>query len=69
VSGAPLITIVGAGDLTIENYKSILEYSDERARFLTAKGVVSAAGKRLHLRQITRERVVISGKIEKLEFL
>ena len=65
----PLITLIGKEDITVENYKSLLEYSEERIRINTSAGILRIEGKKLVLKQITSDNIVIAGNIGKLEFL
>jgi len=69
VMNLPLITLIGKEDLTIENFKSMLEYSEELLRINTTAGIVRIEGKKLALKQITSESIVIVGAIDKIEFL
>ena len=68
VLNLPLITLVGNEDLTIENYKGVLEYSEEKIRINTTAGVIRVEGRKLALKRISRESVSISGVIIKLEY-
>ena len=65
----PLLTLIGREDVTIENYKGILEYSEDVVRISTAAGVVRLRGKSFCLKQMTAECIVITGSVESLEFL
>lgn len=65
----PLISITGREEITIENYKGIMEYGDEVIRVNTASGIIRMAGKELLLKQLTAECVIVSGKLEHIEFL
>ena len=65
----PLLTLIGREDVTIENYKGILEYSEEVVRISTAAGVVRLKGRGFCLKQMTAECIVITGSVESLEFL
>jgi len=69
VMNLPLITLIGKEDMTIENFKGVLEYSEERIRINTSIGVVRVEGKRLLLKQITSDNIGIVGNISKIEFL
>jgi len=69
VMNLPLITIIGNEDLTIENFKGILEYSEERVRINTSTGIVRVEGKKLQLKQITSDNIVVVGAIDKLDFV
>lgn len=65
----PLISLMGKEELTIENYKGIMEYSDQCIRVNTAAGILKIQGKGLLLKQLTAECVVISGGIIGMEYL
>lgn len=65
----PLISMTGNEELTIENYKGVIEYSEERIRINTAKGVIKIEGRNLLLREITDDDIEVTGTILKLEFM
>ena len=65
----PLISLVGREEVTIENYKGILEYSEETVRVGTASGILRLFGKDLCLKQVSADCMVVTGCVEKLEFL
>lgn len=69
VMNLPLITLIGKEDMTVENYKGVLEYSEGRIRINTTAGVVRVEGKKLLLKQITSDNIGIIGNIMKIEFL
>ena len=69
VMNLPLITMIGAEDMTIENYKGVIEYSEERIRINTTAGVIKVEGRRLLLKQITTDNIGVAGNILKIEFL
>lgn len=69
VLNIPKITIVGNGDLIIENYKGLIEYNDARIRVNTGIGTIRMSGSRLAIREITSEDIIISGEIQALEFI
>ena len=64
----PLVTITGSEELLIENYKSVIEYSDDRIRISTSCGVLQIYGHKLLLKHITSEDISVSGTIKKLEY-
>ena len=64
----PRITIVGKGDMMIENYKGVIEYGSGRVRISTGTGVVKISGAGLVIKEITSEDIIISGGIHSLEF-
>ncbi len=65
----PLISCVGQEEVTIENYKGILEYNEETVRFGTAVGVLRLTGQELCIKQLSVECMVIVGCVERIEFL
>ena len=65
----PLLTMVGGEELTVENHKGIIEYSEEALRINTAAGVLAVAGQRLAVKQLTAERILVKGTIQRVEFM
>lgn len=65
----PQIILTGSGELSIENYKSIIEYTESKVRINTNSGVLLVEGNGLGLKQITAEHIIVVGNIAKLEFL
>ena len=64
-----LISFIGQEEVTIENYKGILEYSEETVRIGTAAGGLRLEGQGLCLKQLSAECMVVTGRVEKMEFL
>ena len=69
VLNIPKLTIVGNGDMMLENYKSIIEYDNTRIRVNTGIGVIRITGSGLLIREITSEDIIICGEINGLEFI
>lgn len=65
----PLISLIGREEVTIENYKGILEYGEETVRIGTAAGILRLDGRGLCLKQLSAECMVVTGQIESLAFL
>ena len=65
----PLISFIGREEVSIENYKGILEYGEETVRVGTAVGVLRLTGHDLCIKQLSAECMVVTGRVEKLEFL
>jgi sporulation protein YqfC len=55
--------------VTIENYRGILEYSEEMVRIGTAAGVLCLKGNGLCLKQLSAECMGVTGKVDFLGFL
>lgn len=66
-SQEPKITIVGFGEMIIENYKGILEYEDYFVRINTHIGSININGFNLKLEKMTEDDVKIIGKIESVD--
>ena len=65
----PKLTIVGNRDMMIENYKGVIEYGSARIRVNTGLGAIKITGEGLLIKEITSEDIIISGKIQALEFM
>ena len=63
-----VMNIVGKSEIDIENYKSILEYSDSCISINTAVGIVVIEGSGLELKAVTSEAISVKGGIESLCF-
>jgi sporulation protein YqfC len=64
----PKITITGRKEILVENYKSILNFSEEEIRLETAEGDVFLRGKGLVLKTILSTELRIEGEINALTF-
>lgn len=64
----PKLTIMGFNELLIENYKAILEYQDFYVRLSTYIGIININGFELKLNEMTNDDVLITGKIESIDF-
>ena len=67
-SAEPKITIMGFNQMLIENYKGILEYQDFFARINTYTGIVNINGYNLSLTEMTTDDIMVTGKIESVDF-
>lgn len=68
ISNVPKITITGFDEILIENFKGILEYEDFFARISTNLGNININGFNLKLNQMTDDDILVSGKIENIDF-
>ena len=67
-SNEPKITILGFNQMLIENYKGILEYQEFFIRLNTYIGIVNINGFNLNLSEMTTDDILITGKIESVDF-
>lgn len=65
----PKITMLGNGQIVIENYKGIIEYDSEKIRINTAMGLIKIFGQNLEINTVTNEEILITGKVSNVEFL
>lgn len=64
----PKVSLIGNRQLTIENYKGIIEYSSDKIRINTEKGLIKIIGQNLEINTVTTEEIYISGYINNIEF-
>lgn len=67
-STEPKITIMSFNQMVIENYKGILEYQEFYIRISTYIGIININGFNLNLTEMTSDDVMITGKIETIDF-
>ena len=67
--GEALVSITGQEEAFIENYKGILECTDESVVIATGRCRIRFQGKHLHVEYYTNEEMKIEGMIQKILFL
>ena len=67
-SKIPKVTIIGFDEMLIENYKGILEYEDFFIQIKTHYGCININGFELKLNQMTEDDILVSGKIESIDW-
>jgi sporulation protein YqfC len=65
----PKLIFIGNKDLSIENYKGIIEYSDKLIRVNTNSHMLKITGQKLEIKTITAEEIIIAGEISTVEFI
>lgn len=68
VTNKPKLTLVGFGELLIENYKAILEYEDFYIKINTYIGAININGFNLHLKEMTGDDIMVLGNIDSIDF-
>ena len=68
LSNISKITVTGFDEILIENFKGILEYEDFFVRISTTIGNININGFNLKLNQMTDDDILVSGKIENIDF-
>ena len=64
----PKVTLMGFKEMLIENYKGILEYQEFYIRISTHIGIINVNGYNLNLSEMTTDDILITGKIESVDF-
>ena len=64
IPGKPLVEIAGDSRVLIEGHRGVREYSRERICVKVSYGQVLVCGSCLQLRCMSKERLVICGRIE-----
>ncbi len=62
--GSVIITAMGRNQILVENYKGIIEYTQEKIRLQTKTCQVTIQGKRLIVEYYTNEEMKITGYIQ-----
>ena len=65
----PKILLIGNTQITIENYRGIVEYDSQKIRINTEKGIIKILGDKLEINTVTIEEINISGIISNVEFI
>ncbi|MGC7870133.1 sporulation protein YqfC [Desulfosporosinus sp. SYSU MS00001] len=64
----PKITITGRQEILVENYQSIINFSEEEIRLETTDGEIFLSGKGFVLKTILATELRIEGKLNALSF-
>ncbi len=59
----PKITLIGNLSLDIENHKGIINYTSKEVKIKVSNGFLIARGRRLALKNISQEEVLLEGEI------
>ena len=68
VLGVPILTLTGHYEVNIENYRGILEYTEQLIRINVRRGQIRISGKSLEINYYTTTDMKITGKVEKIEY-
>ncbi len=69
ILNVPLITIVGRSKIVIENFKNIVQYSNEIVKINTSCGIFKIVGKDIFLKELNKNKIYIKGTITQFEFI
>ncbi len=68
VQGAVVVTLIGNEEVCIENYRRIIEYTNDTIRVQAKKRQIRISGKQLQIEYYTNDEMKITGKIDSLEY-
>ncbi|MCL2052508.1 MAG: YabP/YqfC family sporulation protein [Lachnospiraceae bacterium] len=67
--GASIVTVTGNSEAFIENYKGMIEYTDENILLQGKTCRIAIEGQRLLIEYYTNEDMKITGRITKVSYL
>lgn len=65
----PRVTLVGNVQLTLENHRGVILYTDTHIRIAVARGEIVIAGKKLTLRSILADEIIVDGTINNVSYI
>ena len=68
VLGVPILTMTGQNEVSVENYRGIIEYTDLLIRIQTKIGQIKIIGKSLQIDYYTNDEMKITGRITSIEY-
>ena len=66
--GLPILTITGNGELCVENYRDMTEYTDQIIRLQSKCGQIRIYGRSLEVVYYTNDEMMIRGQIKTVEY-
>lgn len=66
--GASIVTIIGRREVLIENYKGILEYTEDYIKIQTKNAKLTVYGKQLSIEYYTNEDMKVVGFVKSIEY-
>lgn len=66
--GASIVTITGRREVLIENYKGILEYTEDYIKIQTKNAKLTVYGKQLSIEYYTNEDMKVVGFVKSIEY-
>ncbi|AGB41801.1 sporulation protein YqfC [Halobacteroides halobius DSM 5150] len=64
----PVISIIGNLNIKVENHRGIIKYTPELVKIKASKGELLITGKELIIEKLSKEKVMVTGKITDLSF-
>ncbi len=67
LTGVPVVELKGGSEAVVLNHRGVIAYDEKEVRIASALGPVSVVGAELRIRRMNRERIVLNGKIRRVE--
>lgn len=67
--GATMVSLVGRHEVTVENYKALLDYSDTQIRLQGKRDVICIIGDHLEIYYFTNVDMKIVGNIDTISYV
>ncbi len=64
----PKVTLIGNKEISIENHKGVIQYTNEKIRISITGGELIISGEGLIINSIIPEEVIIYGEISQISF-
>lgn len=68
ILGIPNVEILGQSEMRIENYRGLIEYTDQLVRVQTKIGQIRISGKHLQVDYYTNDDMKITGNVQSIEY-
>ncbi|NLW16217.1 MAG: sporulation protein YqfC [Firmicutes bacterium] len=65
----PRVTLIGNVQLTLENHRGVILYTDTHIRVAVARGEIVITGQKLTLRSILPDEIIIDGSITNVAYI
>ena len=65
----PKVTVMSNKEITVENYKGIIEYEENLLRVNTEVFIIKIEGAGLVIKNINDDELIINGTVKNIEFL
>lgn len=68
LTGAPIITIIGKSEISIENYKRVIEYTDTNLKVVTNVGNILIQGKNIKITYFASDEMKVTGRFKQINY-
>lgn len=68
ILGEAIITLTGKREAIVENYKGIVEYTNDYIKILTKNGLIEFKGNNFNITYLTNEEIKVTGSIVEINY-